>query len=98
MLLNLSRTLPAASLAFGLLAFSGHLSSAKAESVNPPVAKTYANLTSPAGDRASMAANSAQEMPRVEGRADATVTWTDRTHSPYPPAEELGIFEHPTAP
>jgi hypothetical protein len=91
MLRKLSTTLPAASLALGLLAFSGHLSSANAEQANEqantPWAKIYASLTSPG----RMPATSAQEMPRVEVPAYTT-------RLPYPPAEEGYVLQHPTAP
>jgi hypothetical protein len=88
MLRNLSTTLPAASLALGLLAFSGHLSSANAAQADTPSAKIYASLTSPG----RLSATSAQEKPRVEVPADTTV------RLPYPPAEEEYVLRHPTAP
>ena len=84
---NLSTTLPAASLALGLLAFSGHLSSANAEQADTPWAKIYASLTSPG----RTSATSAQEMPRLD-------VPTDTSRLPYPPAEEEYDMRHPTAP
>jgi hypothetical protein len=65
MLRSLTTAVSAASLALGILAFSGPLQSANAEPVNSPAAKTYADVTTPGGNRASLLAKSGQAMPQV---------------------------------
>src|SRR5689334_13295551 len=62
---SLTTSISAASLALGILAFSGPLQSANAAQVIPPAAKTYAELTTPGASRASLPAKSTQATPQV---------------------------------